>query len=323
VSEIPFVQALGDAFDAAIAAPAAPRRALRLPRRRLSALAAAAALLAGGTLAVAHFLASPEKLASTGIACYDRPSLDADVSVPGGVRSPLEACAALYRAEGRPVPQMVACASKGSVAVFPGRDPGLCERLGLSPLPAGYGGARSRVQALQRDVFAIERSADCIAPSELVRRVQAVLDSGGWAGWHAERRADLGSGPCGSVSGLNGDGSRSIEGALDADHKVVFVSNAPYRSTQRLLYGASGIARQIEDTSGSRCFSPGSLEAAAAQLAAPSGRAVSFDLTSGRPAGEQFMDAREARYRAGCTVATDVTAAADGRGVVVTLLRRR
>lgn len=322
MSEIPFVQALGDAIDAAVSA-SAPRRT-RVPRRRLMLIAAALVVLATGSLAVAHFFASPQKLASDGVGCYDGASLRANVTVPNGVGSPLAECAAVYRSEGQPVPKLVACAGNGAVAVFPGRDPALCNRLGLAPLPRGYTAARRSVGRLQQHILAVERSADCIAPDELARRVQIILDRSGWTGWRPVLRLDVASGPCGSVSGLGGDGRRSIAGSLDPDRRLVMVVGAPYRSTQRLLWGSPrhpGLAPRLEDLSGTRCFSLDQLKAEAMQMVKPSGRSVSFKLTTGMAPSEEFGDARQRLYQAGCAVASDVSAAGDGRGLVATLLQ--
>jgi hypothetical protein len=321
MSEIPFVTALGDAFEAAIGQPA-KRRRRPLPRRPLAMVAFAAVLLAGGGLALARLLDNPEKLAANSVACYDRASLGANVAVPNGVSSPLEACAGVYRDAGRPVPPLVACANKDAVAVFPGSGADVCRRLGLDPLPAGYGAARARVGQLQSGIRALEGAADCVAPSELASRVQALLDRSGWTGWRTQLRPDLGQGPCGSVSGLGGDGRRSIAGALDATQHVVLVSSAPYRSTERLLWGPSGLAPSLEDDSGTRCFSEDAMRAEASRRVAPSGRSVSFAVQQTRPPGETFIDARERLYQAGCTIIVDVTPARDGLGVVVTLLRR-
>ena len=320
-TEIPFVAALGDAFDAAIAAPAPRRRRARRPRRLL-AVAVAGLLLAGGGLAVANFLDSPEKLASSGVGCYDAPSMGANVSVPNGVAPPLDACASVYRDEGKPVPALVACARGSAVLVFPGSGDAVCRGLGLAPLPPGYGAARAKVGQLERDVLALERTADCIAPAELAARVQALLDRSGWTGWRTALRTDVGQGPCGTVTGLGGDGRESLAGSLDADHRIVMVMSAPYRSTTQLLYGAGGLAPRLEDNSGTRCFTPAALRADVTQRLAPSGRAVSFVVSTSRPAGETFIGPREQRYQAGCAVITDATPARDGRGIVVTLLTR-
>jgi hypothetical protein len=286
-------------------------------------LAAALAVLAAAGLAVAALVDSPEKLASTSVGCYDRASLDAGVAVPNGVGAPLAQCAAVYRSEHRAVPPLVACVRGSAVAVFPGRGDAVCRALGLAPLPPGYAPARARVGRLEKDVIALERTADCIPPRDLARRVDALLARTGWAGWHAQLRPDVSAGPCGSVTGLGGDGRESIAGALDAARRVVMVFGAPHRSTTALLYGGSApLAPRLEDASGARCYTVASLEAYVRSAVAPSGRTVSFTEAGTRPAGEQFGDAREGRFQAGCAVLTDLRPAADGLGLVGAVLRR-
>jgi hypothetical protein len=190
-------------------------------------------------------------------------------------------------------------------------------------VPAGYASAREKVGTLERDVIALEKTADCIAPAELARRVDALLARTGWVGWHTRLRLDVSRGPCGSVTGLGGDGRESIAGSLDPEHRVVMVFGAPYRSTAALLYAAgTGLAPRLEDASGGQCYSVDSLEAYMRSAVAPTDRAVSFTVTTGRPAGEEFSDAREARYQAGCAVLIDLTPAADGRGLVGAVLHR-
>ena len=68
-----------------------------------------------------------------------------------------------------------------------------------------------------------------IPPDDLAERVQALLDRSGWAGWHTWLRLDVSDGPCGSVSMLNGDGSRSIAPALDVEGHRVMVFGDPAR----------------------------------------------------------------------------------------------
>ena len=321
MSEIPFVKALGDALEGAIAAPAPSRR--RAPRRRLVLGLAGAVVFAAGGLAVAALLDSPEKLAANSVGCYDSASLDANVSVPNGVGAPLAQCAAVYESEHQPVPPLVACVRGSVVAVFPGSGEAVCRGLGLSPLPAGYATAREKVGTLERDVIALEKTADCIAPAELARRVDALLARTGWVGWHTQLRLDVSQGPCGSVTGLGGDGRESIAGSLDADHRVVMIFGAPHRSTEALLYGAgTGLAPKVEDASGGQCYSVASLEAYVRGAVAPTGRAVSFTVTTGRPAGEEFGDARAGRYQADCAVLTDLRPAADGLALVGAVLHR-
>src|SRR5205085_10374563 len=156
---------------------------------------------------VAHFVASADDLATRGIACYTRADLGSDVIVLEPSGAPVHACAEAFRREGRAVPQLVACAAESSVAVIPGRD---CGRAGLQPLPSGYDAAGAKTLRLQRDVLSIEAEQDCIAPAQLAADVQRVLERDGWTGWSAEIGPQPLGGPCGSVSGLDGAGRRTI-----------------------------------------------------------------------------------------------------------------
>jgi len=77
--------------------------------------------------------------------------------------------------------------------------------------------------------MAIERSADCWDADELAARVQTLLDAApGWRGWRTKVLDD--EGPCGTVSGITGTGTRSITGTFDPQHKLVLVSHSPPRS---------------------------------------------------------------------------------------------
>ena len=88
---------------------------------------------------------------------------------------------------------------------------------------------RDRVAALAREVEALERGTGCVAPDEFAERVQALLDRSGWAGWRTRLRLDVADGPCGAVSAVNGDGSRSVEPALDVAARRVMVVGEPRR----------------------------------------------------------------------------------------------
>jgi hypothetical protein len=305
MSEIPFVNRLGDAIEQA----AARRR--RPIRRRLTIGAIGIAIAASGVAAASGVFSSAEQLAAGPVGCYDRPSFNANTSVLStGEESPIDTCRRVLHTDG----PLVACMADHHVAVFPG-GADVCDRLGLAPLPAGYGPARAKVNAFARDVQALETSADCIPPRELARRVQALLDrTPGWDGWGTWLRLDVEDGPCGSVSGMGGDGSRSIEGSLDADGHRVMVFGGAARSTTDLLYGRDSLAAQIEDASGERCYTTAGLEALARQRLSGTGRAVSFRTgeISGEPIGP-----RAQRMREGCAIVYGVGPAADGYGIVV------
>jgi hypothetical protein len=216
---IKFVEALGDEVERAAAARIAGRRG-RL-RRRLAIGGLGFALVATGVAAASGVLSgSPEQLASSGIACFERASLNANVTVvPGDDRTPIETCRQLMGTDS----PLVACASE-AVHVFPG-GADTCRRLGMEPLPPEYAAARAKVEALERAVRRLERS-ECIPPPEFARRVQALLERSGWTGWTTWLRPDLAEGPCGAVTMPGGDGRRSIEGALDAEGRRVIVKGA-------------------------------------------------------------------------------------------------
>ena len=183
MSQIPFVKQLGDELErAAERARRQPRRSWR--RRRVGLLAATGAVLVSGTaLATGLLSGDVERQAVGHVACYD----GADPKFAGSVAvvpptagtahaSPTEMCRRELRLNGRPVPPLVACANEAAVAVIPGRGPGACEAAGFAPLDRGYAPARARAARLERRILAIEKSADCIPPRDLVRRVQRLLD---------------------------------------------------------------------------------------------------------------------------------------------------
>ena len=212
MSEIPFVKALGDEIE---------RMARRSrTRRRIVIGGLLFAVLATGVAAASGVFSTTERLATAAIACYDQPSFDGGASMlDTGAATPVETCRRVQHTDG----PLIACSARDHVAVFPSGRRDLCERLGLEPLPREYATARARVTALERDVKALE--ADCMPPAEFARRLQALLDrSPGWEGWRAHRRPDLDQGPCGFATGLNGDGSRSLVGSLDAESRRVIVT---------------------------------------------------------------------------------------------------
>ena len=231
MNEIPFVRRLGDALESAAATRLATRR--RRFRRRLGIGALGIAIAATGVAAASGILSgTPEQLAVNSVACFDRMSIDGGATVLStGTDSPLETCARILGAD-RP---LTACAYEGAVAVFPGRD--ACRRLSLPAVPAGYETARARFNALHRDVVALERSERCIAPDELARRAQVLLDRRGWEGWRAVVRDDVSQGPCAAITGLGGDGRRTLEGSLNPDERELFVfpGIGPVREDE--LYG--------------------------------------------------------------------------------------
>jgi len=307
MSEIPFVEALGAELERAVAA-----RRGRI-RRRIVIGSLGVAIAATGVAAASGVFSPAEQLASTAIACYDEPNLDAGASVLSpGEQSPVEAC----RREMRTDRPLVACRAPEHVAVLPG-GPRLCTRLGLEPLPREYASARTRVLVLERELAAVENSADCVPLDEFAERAQRVLDRLGWTGWRVEVRDDLGEGPCGSALGYNGDGSQSIEGSLLADGRRLIVSPSPRRSTLELL-GGPGI--RVMDASGDRCYSVEGIERLVRDRLPAGGRRLSF-TTGSRPPGTGIVGARGDRLDEGCAIIVGFMPTPDDRGIVVEIWR--
>lgn len=309
MSEIPFVNALGDEIERAIAA-----RRGRI-RRRIAIGALGFAVAVTGVAAASGVLApgTPEQLATTGIGCYDRADFDdANVAVLStGDATPIETCRRLMNVEG----PLVACAGE-AVLVFPG-GPGTCERLGFRPLPPEYIPTRRRVNALAREIEALERSADCLPPEALARRVQRLLDrSPGWDGWRTTVDESMDEGPCGTVTLPGGDGSRSIDGALDTEARLVRVSLGPSRSTIELLLMPDAPGNRLLDASGERCYTAEDLQQLAHDRLDRFGRPLTFE-TRRHPDDMEVADPRGRRLEEGCAIIVGVAPTPDDRGIVV------
>jgi hypothetical protein len=318
MSDIPYIEHLGDAFEAAAAGPAR-RRALHRPA--LVLVVAAIALLIAA-IAVAHFTAGPVDLATRNVACYTAPNLGADVTVIAADGDPVAACTAAYQRMGRTVPPLVACSTDTVVAVIPGTDVSACARLSLRALPQGYAAAQAKTARLARSIETLEDKQDCIAPRTLALSVQRLLDEQNWTGWKTASLSD-GTGACGTVTTLDGGGHRGIEGALDPSRRVVYVSAGAARSTLSLLYGKDGLARTLEDDSGRSCFTVAALSSLVESRVAAAGRSATVRIDAPLPNTVTFGDEREARYEAGCAILTDVAPAPDGRNIVASIPKGR
>ena len=299
MSEIPFVNRLGDAIETATAQPERAKRRRR--RRRFGGLAVAILLLGAGGVTVAEILDDPEKLATGPVACYDRASLDANAYVQSAEgRSPTELCAGLLRTSAPLAP----CVKGEGVFVFPG-PPETCERLGLKPLPAGYDAARLKVARLRAAVDRVIRRADCIPPAELARRLQRILDRHGWRGW----RAVVGGpkGPCGWVG---------VPIGMRAERRELGVYGGPPRSLDRFLSGPGG-GLMVE--SSQRCYTVRGLSRLVRRRLAPAGRPLRIVVEVGPlPDHQQFEPpARQRRFEQGCAVADDVYAVFPRPGRIV------
>jgi hypothetical protein len=300
MSEIPFVNALGDAIEHAVS-----RRRSRA-RRRIALGAIAFAVAASGVAAAAGVFESapPEQLATTGIACYSQADLEhSDVAVLStGEASPVDTCRRVLHTDG----PLVACAGP-AVMVLPG-PPGTCARLGLRPLPLAYTSARERVTRLAHRLAAIETSADCWDPEALAARVRTLLGrSGGWRGWTVRVQRDMAEGPCGTVSRPGGDGSWSVDGALDTQDRVVLVTLLAARSTLDRVAAAGDLAGASAD----RCLDVAGAEALARRRL---GDGVAFRV---RHFEGESVEPLQSRRDEGCAVIGGYGPRSDGYGIEV------
>jgi hypothetical protein len=303
---IPFVQALGDELERAIAA-----RRGRI-RRRIAVGALGFAIAATGVAAASGvFSASPDELATSGIGCYSKADLEnADVTVlMVDSPDPVEACRGMADMRG----PLVACAGP-AVAVFPG-GPGTCEKLGLRPLGPEYHAARAKVLELQRRIAAIEAPDDCWRPDELAARVQALLDRmPEWRGYRTRVAAPMGEGPCGKVTHSDGVGGRSIDGTVNPDAREVIVISGPARSTDDLLESPRAIS--LAQESAERCLDDAGAEALARErLESPEHPVtVEFEHFDG-----ESVEPLQSRIDEGCSVIAGIGAAGDGYGIEVVI----
>jgi hypothetical protein len=328
MSQIPFVDRLGDAIDAAVAdqktRPTATSGRTRRRGRRLALLAAAAVLAAGGTVAAARILTAPEKLAATEIDCYYDPVQGGGIGINPRDQDPVTACAEHLARHGddrdRPAPaSLIACVRPevGKVVVIAGTQ-GDCERHALDPLPTAYGPAREKVAKLERDLQAIERGADCIPPQELARQVQALLDRSGWAGWSTSLRPDRSDGPCGHVLDPSETDGRAL--VPDPHNRQLAVWGEPPAATIALL---NELSPALAKESVTRCFTLDRLKAHVRQRVAPTGRQVTFKVFRTLLPGKQLTGSAGARYAAGCAILEKVGPDPNGHDLVALIHKKR
>jgi hypothetical protein len=322
MSEIPFVNNLGDALQRAIV-PETARRRRRLRGRPWRLALVLALVVAGAAGAAQTLLSSPtQRAAINGIGCYDGTGDSADGAFDVYGPSPIVACRRIYRAEhsalGRSDVTLIACVGgQGPLAMVFKADgnPDQCRRLGFSPLPTGYATAAADVATLDRAIVTAWRSADCIAPAALAQKLDGVLLRLHWSGWHAVAApAATGAGPCGNV-GFNGNGAADPSGSLIASNHTLMVFSGFSRSVTALM---ETLYPSLDRASAQRCYTVAALRRMAQTVVASHGLLVAF--TDNRlPAGGGFGDARGGRYNAGCAIIGNVGLAADGRTVDVAI----
>ena len=204
-------------------------RELTATRRRrrlvLSLVPAVAILLTAATGFTAYTLLRTEPTQLESIGCYDRPSLDGNVTVvsPDG-RSPIAQCRDLWQegVVGEPVPaRLAACVlNTGPVGVFPSESAETCERIGLADLSA-EGEAESRRFVRMRDAIyerlgapasgSSRRTGPCVGEERARAIVREELVSNGYEGWSVETAGEgfTADRPCAEVS-FDGGGKTAI-----------------------------------------------------------------------------------------------------------------
>jgi hypothetical protein len=302
MSEIPYVNQLGDAFDEAIARSARAPRPRRLGRRRYLAVALVALTVAGGGAAVAGLFADPVEIGFGAVGCFDHPSTDGDVAIVSDpTKSPVEVCASALADDGLEARDLIACQWNGhGIVVLPHEGRPNCAALDLSPVPTAYGRARRRAADLQAVAIEFERGAGCLSPQEFARRLTAVLEARGWAGWRAV--AGGGRGPCGRVSAPTGSSLLgSIGPNVDATRRTIAIKGRAPIELEHMLYGVGSPGASLFDSSGERCFTLIALEEHVRKVLA--GAETPIHVRRGSmPAGAGVEQPRGRRYAEGCAI---------------------
>ena len=310
MSEIPFLEQLGDALERGAVVAGTPRR--RWSLRRHARLVVVVALLAiGGAASAAALLggSTATELAANGISCYDAAGGVTVLSSEG--RPPTVVCSqALNGAV--PASGLIACFGGSGpngplVQVYPARRSDECQRRGLAPLPASYAAAQARVAALGNALLAVENSRDCVPLAEFKVRAQSLLEQLGWAGWGV--RVESGTrGTCGSLV-EGGAGKPEVSGSLEAGRRTLVLWGTPPRS---VLAGERATWRALDNASGSRCLTVPALESYASGEASAHALTAAFAITR-EPRFTEMGDGRQGRYDGGCAVMAGVELAPGAR----------
>jgi hypothetical protein len=302
MSDIPYVNQLGDAFDKAIAGRARAPRLRRLGRRRYLAVALAALTVAGSGAAVAGLFTDPVEIGFGNVACFEKTEPSGNIAIISDpTMAPAELCASSLPSLGFEARDLIACQWQGhGVVVVVRGDRGGCTARGLAPVPPSYAQARRRAVRLQALAKEFERGAGCLAPREFARRLTAELRSGGWLGWRAVVRG--GRGPCGRVSVPSGSALLgSIGSSVDGTRRTIAVKGRASIELEQLIYGADSPGVSLFDGSGESCFTLSALEDHVRTVLAPADAPIRFRYGS-MPANTGIEQPRGRRYDQGCAI---------------------
>lgn len=325
MSQIPFVNQLGDALEAAAARSRRPARRPR--RRRPFAYVAIGAVLIGGSAIAAGVLPGDERTASVAVNCYLDASLDGEpILEDAGTRSPVAVCAAALRDAGKPADALVACSHgpgngprNGTLAVVPGRSARACQRPGLVPLAPDFERARVKIARLERDLIRLEAKVDCLPPAALAARVRRLLARTGWRGWTSQpSRAASANGPCGTVITLGG-AEGGLTTGFDSRTRTIVVDGGFAQSIEDRLYGdgyRNGPLARLDRASSARCMTTSALT----RMAKRAFSAARLDMRADvgpLPPHIRIGHPGATLYDQGCAVVAGVQPDADPRTVVL------
>ncbi len=155
--------------------PDPPSSRKRVKARRLLVAAVALLAVSGGVAWAAGVFSADEIDLEAGVACADRPSLHANMTIFRGAADPVAKCERFWRegvvrTDDTTPPELTACTgASAGIAVFPA-GPGVCDRLGLVPLPSDYaplGVSRARAYAALFSLRGIPAArSTCASPSK-------------------------------------------------------------------------------------------------------------------------------------------------------------
>lgn len=155
----------------------------------------------------------------TGIACHNEPQLRSSITgvLEADGSDPVAKCAASMWPN-EVAPPLVACANAqhGIIEVFPSADFGLCGRLGLAPVPAGYSDAARRLKQVRVDVLRELGANTCQTEAEGRAAIRRALDRQGFGDWRVETLG-FDRRPCAAGDGVWIDAPRKVFGLTGND----------------------------------------------------------------------------------------------------------
>lgn len=350
MSEIPFIQALGDALEKATATPVTrgderSRRPPRFwrPRKRLALALVGLVVAVGGGAAAAALLGSSQRLADGTINCFftthgktiSNQTPGAGITANG--QSPIAACRRWYGFNAHTGLKaanvdFVACRQTPStVAVYVSDNrPDQCRRLSEQPLPTSYPAALARLRTLERDLTRLQRRHDCVSPQTLAVQTRTTLTALGFDNWRIvlppahptpqqlNSPAGTGSGRCGSLIEQPTFNSPDSAITVQPNQRWVYISSAPPRHIALRVYEAQGF---LYARSYNHCFTAASIRQLVKTTFARSSLSSRF-ATNATPLGEGFEPHSQKLYEQGCVRFEAAYLADNERYVDISLVAR-